>query len=246
MTQGVFDNARTVLRGSDLPGLDKIIWLNHGQYIVKGVEDPVIICEAGEETRISKKAPTSSEKAHRTTSPDQEPVLGWRPSVKDTIPNTPWVLEEKLGEGGFGEVWLAQNKTLKETRVFKFCFRADKVRSLKREVTLFRVLKEHAGEHPGVVRIFDVFFEEPPFYIAMERGGKNLVKWCEENGGVQNIALETKLEIVSKVAEALAGAHAAGIIHRDIKPSNILIAGTTAKDIKAKLTDFGIGQVISK
>jgi serine/threonine-protein kinase len=193
MTQGVFDNARTVLKGSDLPGLEKVVWLNHGQYVVKGVEDPVTVCEVGEESRISKIAPTNSEKAHRTTSPDQEPVLGWRPSINDTIPNTPWVLEEKLGEGGFGEVWLARHKALKETRVFKFCFRADKVRSLKREVTLFRVLKERGGELPGIVRIHDIFFDEPPYFVAMDYGGKSLLKWCEDKGGAAECGIGSKV-----------------------------------------------------
>src|ERR1700693_1268818 len=76
-------------------------------------------------------------------------------SNPDEIPVTEeqdrWVLERKLGEGGFGEVWLGRDKRLKTERVFKFCFRADRVRSLKREVTLFRLLKARVGEHPNIV-----------------------------------------------------------------------------------------------
>jgi len=53
------------------------------------------------------------------------------------VPGTSWILVRQLGEGGFGEVWLGRHRTLGEQRVFKFCFRADRVRSLKREVTLF-------------------------------------------------------------------------------------------------------------
>ena len=81
------------------------------------------------------------------------------------MPNTKWALEEKLGEGGFGEVWLGRHETLKQQRVFKFCFRADRVRSLKREMTLFRLLKERIGDHPNIVRLLEVYLDEPPFYI---------------------------------------------------------------------------------
>jgi len=89
---------------------------------------------------------------------EAEPVLGWRPAAGQVVPNTQWVLEEHLGYGGFGEVWLGRHQKLKEQRVFKFCFRADRVRSLKREVTLFRLLKERIGGHPNIVGVQEVFF----------------------------------------------------------------------------------------
>jgi len=69
--------------------------------------------------------------------------VGGRAGIESA--GTEWILEKKLGEGGFGEVWLGRHEKLKDRRVFKFCFRADRVRSLKREVTLFRVLKDGWG-----------------------------------------------------------------------------------------------------
>ena len=146
LTRSPFDNARQVLKGRDLPGLEALAWLNHGLYLLKGVEDPLEICEVGESGKAPMTAPASSEKAQRHVSPDQEPVLGWRPAAGQAVPGTSWVLEEKLGEGGFGEVWLGLHDRLKERRVFKFCFRADRVRSLRREVTLLRLLKDRVGE----------------------------------------------------------------------------------------------------
>src|ERR1051326_619972 len=138
LTRAAFDNARPVLKGEDLEGIGPLSWMNHGPYLLKGVEEPLEICEVGETAKAVLKPPPDSEKVHRYISPASEPVLGWRPALGQAVPNTQWLLERKLGEGGFGEVWVARNEKLKERRVFKFCFRADRVRSLKRELALFQ------------------------------------------------------------------------------------------------------------
>ena len=245
LSRFAFDNARQVLRGHDLDGVGELSWLNHGYYEMKGVEEPVEVCEVGEIGAGALLAPGDSEKAHRFHSPDAEPVLGWRPSAGQRVPNTQWTLERALGEGGFGEVWLAHHETLKQRRVIKFCFRADRVRSLKREVTLFRILRERVGEQRGIVTVHDVFFDEPPFYIVMDYvDGPNLAEWTAAHAPLAEVPLATRLEIVAQVADALQVAHDAGVIHRDVKPSNILIAEENGTP-QVKLTDFGIGQVVS-
>ncbi|MBI2927444.1 MAG: protein kinase [Verrucomicrobia bacterium] len=293
LTRAVFDSARQVLRGGDVASLHglhesdeakgstELQWLNHGPYLLKGIEEPVEICEVRVGAGGPATPPTSSEKARRHAAPDAEPVLGWRPALAQAVPGTQWVLEEKLGEGGFGEVWLGRHRTLNERRVFKFCFRAERVRSLKREVTLFRLLKERVGDHPNIVAIREVYFDEPPFFIEMDYSeGKDLQTWSEERGSVGSVPLETRLEIVAQIADALQAAHAAGVIHRDVKPGNILVSDVAANwrspppapaaalppsaadavpelervaanassplRVKAKLTDFGIGQVLSQ
>ena len=242
-----FDSARQALKGEELHGIEALSWLNHGPYRMKGVEEPLEICEVGEAGKARLRQPPDSEKAHRFISADSEPVLGWRPAIDQAVPGTGWVLEKKLGEGGFGEVWLGRDKRLKTERVFKFCFRADRVRSLKREATLFGLLKERVGEHPNIVAIESVYFDEPPpYYILMQHvAGQDLASWCESQGGIEKVPLETRLEIVAQIADALQAAHDSGVIHRDVKPSNILVSNQSENPIHAYLTDFGIGQIIS-
>ncbi len=249
LTRGPFDEARHFVRAH--PAVESgeaqaLTWLAHGPYLFKGCDDPVEVFEVGASEGAPLVAPPDGEKAKRVIRPGEEETLGWRPASGLEVPGrAEWVLVRKLGDGGFGEVWLARHRTLKDERVFKFCFDAEKVRSLKREVTLFRVLRDHIGSSAGIVAVHDVFFDEPPYFIVMDFiDGPDLSVWASSNLRLDSVPLETRLEIIAQVADALQGAHDAGVIHRDVKPSNILIE---EKDglLKARLTDFGIGQLVS-
>jgi hypothetical protein len=56
-------------------------WLNHGSYLLKGIEASLEVCEVGETGMAPLQAPAGSEKAQRQVSPESEPVLGWRPAL---------------------------------------------------------------------------------------------------------------------------------------------------------------------
>jgi dienelactone hydrolase/tRNA A-37 threonylcarbamoyl transferase component Bud32 len=192
--------------------------------------------------------PTASAPTSTPPSSPTEPASAWVPAPDRLVPGTKWTLERKLGEGGFGEVWLARHATIRDRRVFKFCVDPDRIRTLKRELTLFRVLQEKVGHHPHIVRLLDVHFENPPVYLEMDYvEGQDLKTWWNQQSGAAGVPLATRLEIVAQTADALEVAHAAGVIHRDVKPGNILIAhGTAAGAVPtAKLADFGVGQVLS-
>jgi serine/threonine protein kinase len=242
LTRGVFDLARQ--DSFRPPG--KLQWLAHGSYELAGMAEPVELCEVGIEGVAPLAPPAGSDLARRR--PVQDVVTGWRPAPGMELPRRPhWIMERKLGEGGFGEVWLAAHDTTHEPRVFKFCYGADKLRALQREITLFRLLKETLGERDDIARILEWNFEEAPYFIESEyTAGGNLMHWALDQGGLDAVLLETRLEIVAQVATALAAAHSVGVLHKDVKPGNVLMTGDGNGSVRAQLGDFGIGAITEK
>ena len=245
LTRSAFDVARRSTVGA-APSRQGVRWLAHGNYLFKGIEEAVEIFEVGVEGLAPLRPPQASEKAQRVVG--QDTILGWRPGPGLAIPKrTHWILERKLGEGGSGEVWLATHEKTSDHRVFKFCFDTTRLQSLEREITLFRLLKEELGERDDITRILDWNFDEAPFFIESEyTAAGSLVDWAEAQGGIGRVPLETRLELVAQVAEALAAAHSVGVLHKDVKPANILISADPQGRPKARLTDFGIGLITDR
>jgi serine/threonine protein kinase/class 3 adenylate cyclase len=250
LTRHAFDDGRQYVRQHPpVPGDGEpppIQWMAHGRYRLKGKDDdPLEVFEVGAVGLAPLLAPPNSDKAWRVVNSDEEETLGWRPAVGLEIPGRRWwLITSKLGEGGFGEVWLAQNAKTKQYRVFKFCYEADKLRSLKRELALFRLLREAFGERDDIVQLFDVRLDHPPFYLESEfiQSG-NLAQWVEHHGGIQKIPLMSRLDTLARVARTVGAAHSLGIIHKDIKPSNIFVRELPDRTIRSKLADFGIGAI---
>lgn len=249
LTRAAFDLARRGLSGAELQKEDgplpgDLRWLAHGAYVFDGLEEPIELFEVGIEGRSPLAAPADSSGVRRVLSPSEEKMLGWRPAREQPIPFRPsWSLVERIGEGGFGEVWLARHRS-GEQRVFKFCWDASRLRALKREVTLLGILKDSLGDRDDIARIFDWQFEQSPFFVELEYSdGGSLARWAEEQGGLERLALAERLELGAKVAEALAAAHSVGVLHKDIKPDNVLVMRGAEGSWKIKLADFGLGRV---
>ncbi len=242
ITRSAFDLARRGVVGSD-DAPDNTKWMAHGPYVLKGCDEPVEIFEVGVDGSAPLCAPPDSAKARRSVAAGDEETLGWRPAGGLPVPQRKgWVLARKLGEGGFGEVWLAEHKRTKGRRVFKFCFDADRLRSLKRELTLFRLLRDALGDREDIARLFEVQLEEPPFFLESEFTPLgSLVDWAEDQGGIDQVPLQTRLDLVSQTARAVAAAHSVGILHKDIKPGNILVYEDENGEPRPRLADFGIG-----
>jgi serine/threonine-protein kinase len=244
LTRAAFDLSRRAAKGDD--ALDeRVVWLAHGPYLMQGLGESVETFEVGLEGLSRLAPPAGDAKAKRAVAAGEEDALGWRPAAGLGVPGrSHWALLERLGEGGFGEVWLAEHDKTKEKRVFKFCFEAERLRGLKREVTLFRILRDALGERDDITRVIDWSFEDPPYFLESEyTGGGSLPDWAAGKGGIRAIPLAVRLELMAQVAEALGAAHSAGVLHKDIKPSNVLVSERPGGAPRAQLTDFGIGLV---
>jgi len=144
---------------------------------------------------------------------------------------------ERIGAGGMGEVYLAEDTELNRKVALKFlplhlCQDADCRARFKREAQAAAKLN-----HPNIVTIHEVSeFNGRPF-IAMEHvEGQTL----RDFGKDKELPLNRIIELATQVCEGLARAHSAGIVHRDIKPSNILID----QDGRVKIVDFGLASVM--
>ena len=247
LSRAAFDGARQRLARDEVEG--EIAWRAHGAYLLEGLDEPMEIGEVGLVGLAPLEAPPDSDQAKRSVTAADELTLGWRPAVGLAIPGRDhWRLEAQLGIGAIGEVWLATHEKTHAKRVFKFCFEAERVRGLRREVVLLRLLRERLGERQDIAQVLDWEFDRPPFFIetAYTEAG-DLLQWAKERGGIGAVPIETRLDIVAQAARALAAAHGAGVLHKDLKPSNLLIreADATGRP-QVCLTDFGIGLVTSR
>jgi non-specific serine/threonine protein kinase len=164
----------------------------------------------------------------------------------DTPPSRPhWKLSRRLGGGSHGEAWLAQHDKTAEQRVFKFALDASALVSLKREITLFRLLNDTLEERARAVRLLDWNLEQPPCFIETEFiAGGSLADWIAAQNGFGTIPLMLRIDIAAQIADALAGAHSVGVLHKDLKPSNVFTDADETGRPRVKLGDFGSGGII--
>lgn len=145
-----------------------------------------------------------------------------------------YVIEGRLGSGGMGEVYRAQDPELRRPVAIKVLYSVDP-RLLARFMQEARL--QARVEHENICRVYEVgeAFGRP--YIAMQLiEGKNLLQAHGE------MSLEQKVRLVERVAEAVHAAHRHGLVHRDLKPANILVEGTEGGYWKPYVTDFGLAR----
>jgi serine/threonine protein kinase len=149
----------------------------------------------------------------------------------------------RIGEGGMGQVYLAEHVKMKRKSAVKVLHQGmvhdpDAISRFNREASNASQI-----QHPNVAAIYD-FGETPEglIYLAMEFvDGEPLTKIIERHGA---LTAARSADIGQQVASALEAAHDMGIIHRDLKPDNIMIARGRAGEDVAKVVDFGIAKAM--
>jgi serine/threonine protein kinase len=153
-------------------------------------------------------------------------------------------LVRKLGEGGMGTVWVAQNQALDMSVAIKLMRGGgDPTRQVGRLTQEARAAAKLG--HPAIMRVFDFGTTEggDPFIVMELLHGESLAAVLERRGNLS----ETKaVQTILPVVHALVAAHDKGIVHRDLKPENIFLARTDAGGIQPKLVDFGIAKLDRK
>jgi len=144
---------------------------------------------------------------------------------------------EKIGEGGMGEVFLADDLILERKVALKFL--PHYLTKNKGNIVRFeREAKAAAAlNHLNIVTIYDVIEEDDQICIVMEYvKGKLLTDVINESA---QYPLSNTTEIITQIAKGLAKAHRSGIVHRDIKPDNIIID----EENNVKILDFGLAKL---
>lgn len=148
-----------------------------------------------------------------------------------------YTIGDKIGEGGFAKVYLAEQVSLQRDVALKVV----DPELVKDQQFCDRFIKEgriiaKLSEHPNIITIHDIGNHQDCYYMSMEFVGGGTLR-----DKIRGEKPFSSVDIIRDIAGALSEAHAAGFIHRDIKPANILFKN----DGTPVLTDFGIAKSVS-
>ena len=155
----------------------------------------------------------------------------------------PYRYVTRLGEGGMGEVWLAEQRTPVRRRVA--------VKVIKAGMDSAQVIARFDAErqalavldHPAIAKIFDggTTPEGRPYFAMEYVPGEPIVDYCDRH----RLPMRARLELLIVLCEGVQHAHQKGIIHRDLKPANVLVAPGDERPV-LRIIDFGIAKAVTQ
>ena len=153
----------------------------------------------------------------------------------------PYRLLRRLGEGGMGEVWLAeQTEPIRRTVAVKLIKAGMDTR---RVVARFEAERQALAmmEHPAIARVLDggSTAEGRPYFVMELVEGEPLLAYCDAH----RLSTRKRLELFVAVCDGVRHAHQKAVIHRDLKPSNVLVATVDGRP-QPRIIDFGIAKAV--
>ncbi|HTL57123.1 MAG TPA: protein kinase [Candidatus Limnocylindrales bacterium] len=161
------------------------------------------------------------------------------PEIPESKCIGPYKLLQKLGEGGYGVVYMAEQERPIRRRV------ALKIIKLgmdtKNVIARFEAERQALAlmDHPNIARVLDAGATETgrPYFVMELVYGVKITEYCDQNG----VSMRERLQLFIQVCNAVQHAHQKGIIHRDLKPSNIMVTMHDGVPVP-KVIDFGIAK----
>jgi hypothetical protein len=161
------------------------------------------------------------------------------PEIPETKSIGPYKLLQKLGEGGYGMVYMAEQEQPIRRRV------ALKIIKLgmdtKNVIARFEAERQALAlmDHPNIARVLDAGATETgrPYFVMELVYGVKITDYCDQN----RVSMQERLQLFIRVCNAVQHAHQKGIIHRDLKPSNIMVTMHDGVPVP-KVIDFGIAK----
>ncbi len=155
----------------------------------------------------------------------------------------PYRLIQRLGHGGMGEVWLAEQKEPVRRRVA--------IKLIKAGMDTHEVVARFESErqalalmnHPGIAKVFDAGStpEGRPYFVMEFVSGIPITRYCDKH----KLTTRQRLELFVRVCEGVQHAHQKAILHRDLKPSNILVGEIDGLPVP-RIIDFGVAKATAQ
>jgi len=166
------------------------------------------------------------------------------PSLENAQPRLigPYQLLTKIGEGGMGQVWLAEQTAPLQRRVALKLIRW----GMYDDTLLHRFQAERQSlavmDHPSIAKVFDAgaTSEGQPYFVMEYVSGLPITDYCDQ----KKLKIRDRLELFMKVCDGAQHAHQKAIIHRDLKPANILVVEVDGKPVP-RIIDFGLAKAIN-